>query len=75
MLSHSMTARTKAAVGRKDVQEEFFKLLIVAFKMNHVSIYPTIMNVSHLKYLLKQIDSSELFKQVLQTKKPFYEWP
>jgi len=40
------TARTRATAERKDVQEEFFKLLIVAYKINNASIYPSVINVS-----------------------------
>lgn len=44
------TSRTRQAVERKDVQEEFFKLLILSYKMNNVSIYPKVTNVSDITY-------------------------
>lgn len=37
---------------RKDAQEEFFKLLCVAFKINHVKSFPNIMKVSQANLLL-----------------------
>jgi hypothetical protein len=37
------TPRSRQNAERKDAQEEFFKLLILAFKMRHVKISPAVM--------------------------------
>lgn len=60
-----MTARTRALAERKDAEEEFFKMLLLACKMNYVKAFPTVMKV----------DASKLYKDVKGLKKPFFEWP
>lgn len=41
-----LTARTRALAERKDAEEEFFKMLLLAYKMNYVKAFPTVMKVS-----------------------------
>ena len=46
-----LTARTRALAERKDAEEEFFKMLLLAYKMNHVKTFPTVMKVSYLVFV------------------------
>ena len=39
-------ANGKFNTQRKDAHEEFFKMLVLSFKMNNVQIFPKIMEVS-----------------------------
>jgi hypothetical protein len=48
-----------------DAQEEFFKMLCLAFKMNNSKVFPKIM----------QMENRGLYAEVKKTGKPFYEWP
>ena len=64
MFGDATTPRSRQNDDRKDAQEEFFKLLILAFKMRHVKISPAVM-----KY-----DGSQMYLDI-KDKKPFYEWP
>jgi len=51
---------------RRDPEEEFFMLAILALKMQHTE--------SQEAEFIYQVDSQKLFEQVKQIKLPFHKW-
>lgn len=51
---------------RRDPEEEFFMLAILALKMQHTE--------SQEAEFIYQVDSLKLFEQVKQIKLPFHKW-
>lgn len=57
---------TKNINLRRDPEEEFFMLAILALKMQHTE--------NHEAEFIYQIDSQKLYEQVKQIKIPFHKW-
>ena len=62
--SFSSSTTSQGGALRKDPNEEFFKMTLLSYKLNHPETS-----------CLMDSGSGELYKKVKESKKPFYKWP
>jgi hypothetical protein len=64
MSLRSSTLNNAPSNGRKDPHEEFFKMTLLAFKLNHPA-----------SSCLQDSSATQLYKEVQKIELPFFKWP